>query len=174
MIKIIFLDFDGVLNHEQFYVRRHQADLKGYGEHPVSEFDFNSVKVLNHIIAETGAKVVVSSTWRGGRSIEELQAILDSVGFEGEVIAKTPSLRIEGDYILRGNEILKWIRDNKELITQDYNEFENYVILDDDSDMLYWQKDNFLLVDRYVGLTYHVAFKAIRILNRGRGINVLS
>lgn len=172
-MKIIFLDFDGVLNHEQFYVKRHADDFKGYGEHPVCEFDFNSVKVLNHIIEETGAKVVVSSTWRLGRSVKELQDILDSVGFKGEVIGKTPNLRNGGDYILRGNEILKWIRDNKEVIKEDYHEFENYVIFDDDSDMLYWQKDNFLLVDRFVGLTYHVAYKAIRILNRGRGISIL-
>ena len=173
-MKIIFLDFDGVLNHEQFYGRRYEANFKGYGEHPVSEFDFNSVAVLNHIIEKTDAKVVVSSTWRLGRSIEELQTILDSVGFKGEIIAKTPNLRNDGDYVLRGNEILKWIRDNKELIGQYYHEFENYVIFDDDSDMLYWQKDNFLLVDRYVGLTYHVAYKAIRILNRGRGMTILS
>jgi len=172
-MKIIFLDFDGVLNHEQFYVKRHEADFKGYGEHPICEFDFKSVLILNNIIEETDAKVVVSSTWRLGRSINELQSILDSVGFKGEVIDKTPNLRNEGDYVLRGNEILKWIRDNKEVIGQDYHEFENYVIFDDDSDMLYWQKDNFLLVDRFVGLTMHVAFKAIRILNRGRGINVL-
>lgn len=169
-MKLIFLDWDGVLNHEEFYVRRHKDNFKDYGEYPICEL---SVAVLNHIIEETDAKVVVSSTWRLGRSINELQAILDSVGFKGEVIAKTPNLRNEGDYILRGNEILKWIKDNKEMIGQEYHEFENYVILDDDSDFLYWQKDNFLLVDRYVGLTYHVAFKAIRILNRGRGMNVL-
>jgi hypothetical protein len=172
-MKLIFLDIDGVLNHEQFYVRRHEADFKGYGKHPISEFDFNSVKVLNYIIEETGAKVVVSSTWRLGKTVEQLQSILDSVGFKGEVIAKTPNLRNEGDYVFRGNEILKWIKDNKELIAQDYHEYENYVIFDDDSDMLYWQKDNFLQVDRFVGLTYHVAYKAIRILNRGRGTTIL-
>lgn len=172
-MKILFLDFDGVLNHEQFYVKRHEADFKGYGEHPIREFDFNSVKVLNYIIEQTNAKVVISSTWRIGKSIEELQEILNSVGFKGEIIGKTPNLRSVGDFVYRGNEILKWIKDNEEMIGQPYHEFENYVILDDDSDMLYWQKDNFLLVDRWVGLTMHIANTAIRILNRGRGMNIL-
>lgn len=170
-MKIIFLDFDGVLNNEAYYVKRHSADFKGYGEYPICEFDFKCVQVLNHIIEKTGAKVVVSSSWRLGKSVDVLQKLLNDVGFKGEVIDKTSSFRSEE--ILRGNEILSWIKNNKEIIGQDYHEYENYVILDDDSDMLYWQKDNFLQVDRFVGLTMHVAFKAIRILNRGRGIEAL-
>lgn len=173
-MKIIFLDIDGVLNNELFYRKRHQLNFVGYPEYPMSEFDTQCIESLNYLIEKTGAKVVISSTWRIGRTIEELQELLNSVGFKGEIISKTPSMRHLDENCLRGNEILKWIKDNRELIGQEYHEFENYVIFDDDSDMLYWQKDNFLLVDRFVGLTMSVTYKAIRILNRGRGMEILN
>lgn len=170
-MKIIFLDFDGVLNHEIFYKKRYDDGLENYPKYPLSEIDPASIAVLNYIIKETGAKVVVSSTWRLGRTASQLQYILEEIGFQGEIIDITPSLSGE-DYI-RGNEILKWIKKNKNLLGEDYHQYENYVILDDDCDMLYIQKDNFLQVDRWVGLTMPLAARAIRILNRGRGIHVL-
>lgn len=169
-MKIIFLDFDGVLNHEVFYRKRQDIGIEFYPPYPLCEIDPDCISVLDHIVLQTGAKVVVSSTWRHGRTIQELQTILNHFNFKGEIIDKTPSFK--HDDCIRGNEILKWIQDNENLIGQTYHEFENYVILDDDCDMLYYQKDNFLQVDRWIGLTYPLAKKAIRILNRGRGIEI--
>ena len=110
----------------------------------------------------------MSSTWRLGRSPEELQAILDSCGFTGKVIGKTKDLRRgEGaESILRGNEILNWIKENEKTIGVRYWEYKNYVILDDDSDMLLWQKDNYIQTDAYCGLTPHDCFAAKKILSR--------
>jgi len=48
------------------------------------------IAVLNEIIAETGADVVVSSTWRYGKTVAELQEMLDAHGFAGRVRDKTP------------------------------------------------------------------------------------
>ncbi len=166
-MKIIFLDFDGVLNHEIFYQKRMDDGMENYPPYPLCEIDPKNIQVLNFIIEKTGAKIVISSTWRHGRTIEELQNILNYHGFEGEIISITPSFR--DDCSLRGNEILQWIKDSKELIGSDYHEFENYVILDDDSDMLYWQRNNFIHVDRYVGLTINDAYVAIKMLNIGTG-----
>jgi hypothetical protein len=167
--KIIFLDFDGVLNHERWYVDRQAEKNDGFTVgHPYSEFDPKSIEYLNDLIQETGAKVVVSSTWRLGRHRNDLQEILNKRGFTGEIIGITPNLRNLGESILRGNEILQWIKDNKEIVGCPYYEYENYVILDDDSDMLYWQKDNFILVDRFVGITPGTTFKAKKILNGKR------
>ena len=45
------------------------------------------------------------------------------------------------------------------------NEIESYVILDDDSDMLPDQMNNFIRVDANIGLTYSDVCKAIKILN---------
>lgn len=167
-MKIIFLDIDGVLNHEAFYKERYALiqNKQWHVEYPQSEFCPKTVSNLNTLIKDTGAKVVISSTWRMGRSKEQLQVLLEGVGFEGEVIGTTPIINTKNS--LRGNEILAWIRDNEELIgSRDYN-FTEYVILDDDSDMLYWQRNNFLLIDRFAGLTMGAVFQAKKILNGGK------
>lgn len=65
----------------------------------------------------------------------------------------------------RGNEIHKWLGDNSDIIGEESN---NYIILDDDSDMLYWQRNNFVNVDQYVGLTPKQVYKATRFLT-GKG-----
>lgn len=165
-MKIVFLDIDGVLNHEKWYRERMEARERGeeFAPYPLSEIDPKCVEVLNDICAATGAKIVISSTWRHS-GIEYCRNVLNKCGLTAEIIDITPSNR--SDMCLRGNEILKWIKDNKELVGDYYN-FTEYVILDDDSDMLYWQKDNFLLIDRFVGLTYGVGFHAKKILNNGK------
>lgn len=158
-MKLIFLYFDGVLNNQLWYVK-----TKGNRQH--IDLDTSSIQFLNTLVRETGSKVVVTSTWRLGRTIEELQNALDINGFIGEIIGKTKDLRIgeDGDSILRGNEILQWMKSHPEVLGKPYWDYKDYVILDDDSDMLYWQKDNYIYVDPYVGITPSTVFKAKKIL----------
>jgi hypothetical protein len=162
--KIIFLDFDGVLNSQLYYTSgRHGARTISFAH----DIDPESVKNLNYIIEKTGAKVVVSSTWRLGRTVEELQSILEQNGFVGEVIGTTKDLRHGegGGSILRGNEILCWIKEHQDLIGTSSGDYHHYVILDDDSDMLYWQRHNLFLTDGYCGLTPNMAYRIARFLN---------
>ena len=166
--KYIFLDFDGVLNHENFYNKRHEIGIDKYPPYPLCEIDPKSVENLNYIVKETDAKVVVSSSWRHGRSKKELQSILDNSGFIGEVIDVTPNLiNFEGS--VRGNEIWAWIKNNVE----NYFDFFDYVIFDDDCDMLYYQKDNFIHVDKWVGITGRDVMRAKSILKGNRGLLIL-
>ena len=94
-MKILFLDIDGVLNNEVILKNAPHCEV----------LDATNVQQLNHIIAQTGAKVVVSSAWRQGRTIKQLQEVLEHDGFVGEVIGKTPRL-LAG---VRGDEIMSWI-----------------------------------------------------------------
>lgn len=161
---IIFLDFDGVLNNQLYFIR-----VREEKKYDPGELDNRCVKLLNDLCKETGAKVVITSTWRLGRSIEELEAILKKSGFTGEILGKTEDLRIgeAGDCVLRGNEILHWIKNHEsEVGGIDYWQYKNYVIFDDDSDMLLWQKDNYIYVDPYCGLTPHSMFLAKKILRK--------
>lgn len=163
-MRILFLDIDGVLNSNDFYVQRQELIKAGtYNvEYPLSEFDPKCMKLLDDFCGENDIKIVISSTWRHGKSVEELQKLFNHFGDNFEIIGKTPSLR--HDAVVRGNEILWWMKQNEELIQNYYCDFNNYVILDDDSDMLLWQKDNFIKVDRFVGLTPQNIFEMKKIL----------
>jgi hypothetical protein len=110
MRRVIFLDFDGVLAP----VRRWDR----YGD-----LEPACIQVLNEIVARSGADVVVSSTWRYGRTILELQVILESQGFKGFVVDMTPT-GVPGAG--RGDEIAAWLA---------AHHVDAYVIIDDHSDM---------------------------------------
>ncbi len=117
-MRVIFLDFDGVLNTPAY------LDEVGY-DGPVAasgQIDTRAVDELNCLVALTGAKVVVSSTWRKYYSVEGLQQLLESRGFRGEIIGKTLEL-----WCYRGAEIRDWLYEHPEV--------EQFVILDDDNDM---------------------------------------
>jgi hypothetical protein len=141
-MKIIFLDIDGVLNNRE--------SLKN-GVQIVPDL----VLLLEDICDKTGAKIVISSSWRILHSQEEIEFVLNCAGLSrGSVIGYTP--RLSGDK--RGEEIKAWM-DEVEEITVD-----NFVILDDDSDMLPEQMDNFIQVDRINGLSGAKAAEAVAIL----------
>ena len=93
-MKVIFLDNDGVIclasnwggrfkKQNAFFTEDNPR--KGFGDNgPVEvrfdNFDKKAVKVLNSILEETGAEIVVSSDWRLHASIEELGDYYESQG----------------------------------------------------------------------------------------------
>jgi hypothetical protein len=154
-MKLIFLDFDGVVNTRLYDSKK---DKIGYF-HPEDEAvnNKNAIGFLNLLVKETGAKVVVSSTWRRGETVETLSEWLCNSGFEGEVIGKTPRM----DSYCRGAEIEEYLLR--------LNDVESYVILDDDSDMLKHQMDNFVKCSHEYGFLFHEYFKARMILDGSYG-----
>ena len=96
--------------------------------------------------------------------------VLTECGFTGEIIDITPSLDINGSWVERGNEILKWLQDNKRYKYDSYRITDHdYVIIDDDSDMLYQQRHNFFECSPKTGLTVELADKIIAFLNEHSG-----
>lgn len=170
-MKIIFLDIDGVLNSEKWYQERFDINLETY---PICEFDPLTIEQLNLLTDKTNAKIVISSTWRIGRTMDELKKLFKKVGIKGEIIGITPDLAFnDGHGVDRGNEIKRWIDINckrwyNKMFGEDDSEkfnLESYVILDDNSDMLLEQKDNFVKTSWGDGLTALHTRKAITILN---------
>lgn len=155
-MKIIFLDIDGVLNNQIMYEDR--EDIIGSKGGELSK---KCIDQLNDLTRLTEAKIVLSSTWRMDEDVEEYLA---ASGIKGEIIGKTPCLRDR--FSLRGNEIHAWIVENEAVIGSYYSDFHSFVILDDDSDMLLWHRENFFWCDPYAGLTPNLAYKAARFLNR--------
>ena len=110
MRRVIFLDIDGVL-----------APIRRWDRY--GELDRLCIEVLNEIVARADADVVVSSSWRHGRTLAQLQAMLDAVGFAGSVVGATPTIGVGAG---RGEEIAAWLAEH---------EVSGYVILDDHVDV---------------------------------------
>jgi hypothetical protein len=113
MIKVIALDIDGVLINSAA-VKTHRPD-------PVC------VAVLNSITDQTRAGIVVSSSWRKGKTRCEMADLLTGWGVTGTVVGLTPS-RFQAP---RGHEIQAWLDYRKET----FDDVGGLVILDDDTDM---------------------------------------
>ena len=159
-MKIIFLDIDGVLNCESAY-RNGECQYQewiwedGRKDH-YQRFCVRSKELLNKLIDETGAKIVISSTWRHS-GIEFMKKVWVMEEMSGEIIGITPSLRTKGLDIPRGLEIAYFLNNDLQFnhinwdkgIQQEYMDksgVENYIIIDDDSDMLYNQRKHFVHV----------------------------
>jgi hypothetical protein len=158
-MKVIFLDIDGVLNHEDWFEKSRKQMAKAANEIDVLgkmgkcifwtwHIDPEKVNLIHKIQKETQAKIVLSSSWR---HMKDIQRILEMRNIE--FIDITP------DFVddLRGNEIQAWLNQHSKV--------ENFVILDDDSDMLDTQKDNFIQTDGLKGIQEEHVQQAIEILN---------
>ena len=161
-MKIIFLDIDGVLNCEKAYRSGECNYVKWNWENGTEDhhqsFCSWSKELLNKLIDETDAKIVISSTWRSS-GVEFMKKVWELEGMHGEIIGITPSFRgdINGYTIPRGCEIDYYLKHDLEFshinwdksVQQEYIErtgVENYIIIDDDSDMLYGQRNHFVHV----------------------------
>lgn len=190
-MKIIFLDMDGVMNSGPWMTRLKTGDEanRDYAGNRLDWWldmiDPSCVAQLNRVVESTGAKVVISSTWRKRHTPEVMQQLLVAKGFTGEVIDRTPD---EGNTLVlrdgewkrgrwfgpelerleRGHEIAYWLHLHPEV--------ESFVILDDDGDMAhladrhvqtYWQHWTGY-PDGPLGLDVHAADRAIAMLNGER------
>ena len=89
MKKIIFLDFDGVLNTE------HNQNMHMYHGKPWKDkhgafFDPDAVAELKRIVEETGADIVIESSWKY-LGLEAMQQMWSDRDMPGNVIDVTPS-----------------------------------------------------------------------------------
>jgi hypothetical protein len=129
-------------------------------------FDPRCVAWLDYIIQKTGAKIVISSTWRMS-GLKVMQNLWRDRKLPGEVIDITcgrgygkgvdPELikRHLTEGADRGYEIQQWLEDHPEVT--------RYVILDDDIDMCTGQ--NFVHTPGKFGLENDSTDKAIIFLN---------
>lgn len=155
MNKIIFLDFDGVV-----------TTLKSHWH-----LDKEKMEMVKQICDATGAKIVISSSWRRytlEQTIELITTKQIESGFEPflfpelviDVTARMYAFKSgnrETYYgLYRGVEIEQWLSEHQNVT--------NYVILDDDSDMLLCQKQNFIKTHTFRGISKRDVERAIKIL----------
>lgn len=149
-MKIIFLDYDGVVNNLIFHTVDGEPDfysqpLEEYSGKDYCVNDMQAVAWLNKICREFDCKVVVTSTWRGRSDYKEC---LYRAGFKGDIIGRTT---LEGSLAgYRGEQIAQWWHDNNNL---QYKGID-FIILDDDTDMEPYM-DHLIKTDTIRGLGYY-------------------
>jgi len=156
-MKVIFLDIDGVLNSIAWQKSRPPKEQKIITDalaHWKRSIDRDCVARLNRICRETGASVVISSSWRTMLTAGELMATLIELGFDGDIIGQT--LALSGS---RWQEIEAWLN-------QASGRIDSYVILDDDEVLPATRAGCFVRTDYCVGLTDDDASRAIVILGK--------
>jgi hypothetical protein len=157
-MKIIFLDIDGVLNCQDAYK---DGFCKYYHDPNDDEFWYQtfypiSKALINRLIVQTNAKIIISSTWRKS-GLDFMKRAWENEGMEGEIIDITPCLYFKDNgSVPRGCEIEQWLKHKgfshinwskeKQQEYMDKSDIENYIIIDDDSDMLYGQRNHFVHV----------------------------
>ena len=147
-MKAIFLDFDGVITiPPRWYIK---AD---------------KLKWIKKIVDETEAKIVVSSSWRASNVEDTINKVIRYPKrcprnrmlswFIDNLYDVTPWVGLGGG---RGGQIQKYMNEHPEI--------ENYVIIDDDSDMWDSQLYHFVQTNVEDGITETEANRAIKVLNR--------
>lgn len=170
-IKVIFLDCDGVVNGSAFFKRVHgtRPDPKNEEELLAGCVDPDAVRLLDELLERTGAKVVVSSSWRHchegfGFIVRALHMGSKGNGGPGlmhqrSFIDITPHRSVRGRS--RGFEIDDWLLAHPEV--------EQFVILDDDDDMEMHQK-RLVRTTTQLGLQRQHIEQAVKMLEDRDGI----
>ena len=156
-MKIIFLDFDGVLNsttshmYHTFNKPIHSV-LWNPAPNPLSVF------LVERVLSNEDVYAVISSSHRKQKPLTDIKDILkDSFGFSKDSLEKvidvTPNLNT-----LRGTEIQEYLKNNKNIT--------EYCILDDGTDFLKEQKPYLvktLFDDGYVYKDYIQTLKILKL-----------
>ena len=168
MKKVLFLDFDGVLNTEKY-----QAELRAAGNSGCDDFgqlfDPEAVENLKMILdAVPNVLLVINSSWKL-EGLNLMKALWKARELPGSIHDITPdyvpdllSIDLESYENIallagKGNEVKQWLSNNAP-------EGCSYVILDDVPDFLPEQEEHLICVNPITGITMEDAMKAISLL----------
>lgn len=174
-MKVIFLDHDGVVCLYNNYGTRHNKMRKNripmntmMKDVPIQfrldNFDEKAKKVLNKIIKESDAEIVISSDWKKHATLEELQEMYKVYGIiKGPIgmTARFTDLKIEvepgqkRDWLTRleyerAMEIKAWLKDHPQVTNwvavDDLYMAKPYPRENDPREPRFWGLDNFVWV----------------------------
>ena len=179
--RIVFLDIDGVLctkdsieeaisdwcgglnTDDDNWVKEYKKIAANIGFYPSLDmfhwpFDRLALKNIHHLARHPDVRFVISSTWRDGRTIEEITEMFIMKGLNVRIIDKTREGH-RGSYTdHRGFEIRDWLDANKDIV-------ESYVILDDNTwDIVRMHPNNTVTTRDDVGFDKDALSKAKDIL----------
>jgi HAD domain in Swiss Army Knife RNA repair proteins len=147
-MRVLFLDVDGVLNRATFSPAQ-SVGLRSWIEEELAAR-------LDRVCQEAGAVLVMSSSWRAGRTMEELRDDLAAAGIRTPLIDVTP---IQGGR-RRYEEIESWLQAWQAAGDE---EIESFAIVDDLHDMGPLA-ERFVRTSTFNGLDESSARELVRIL----------
>lgn len=150
MKRYLFLDVDGVCNHDDWYKQ------KGYH---AGDYDPHVIELLNQL-SDLDVKVVISSSW--GTMADKP---LHDLGLKLPIVGHTEQLASYSNWLCRGNEIAKWIDQN--VLQEHIDDRFEYVIFDDNPEMLMEQEWNYVHINPQHGVTQEDIDKARQIFTTG-------
>lgn len=174
-MRLLFLDFDGVLNSVKWLKTRpsKEAFAEEMNISPeqydhdrlrwaLRSIDPEAVGQLNELVGVSGARTVISSSWRTMYALSKLEWILHQRGFRHHLLGATPckwDMPENADRrLVRGDEIHAWLS----LFDPQMVRLEDIVILDDDADMVPYM-DRLVQTDVEVGFTAENAARALEL-----------
>ena len=150
-MKVIFLDFDGVLNCERYVKQSEQFGVI---------IDPEKLKLVKKIVDATGAKIVLSTSWREHWDIDTARC--DKIGLQIneifasadiEIFDKIPEINLR-----RAFQIDCWLSEHPDVT--------DFVVIDDEFIGADFMNDRFVKTSNYIdGLEEKDVIKAIEILN---------
>lgn len=173
MKKYIFLDFDGVLNTENYQAQLRADGKPGWDDYGML-FDPAAVANLKRILdAVPEVRIVVESSWKV-RGLDELRLMWAERGLPGTLYDVTPTIfcqelltadlsdpdcirKVEG--LAKGKEIRAWLR--RHAVPEC-----RYVILDDMAEFEEELCDHSVMVNAQVGISNADVQTAIAILRQ--------
>lgn len=129
----IFLDIDGVLNsYAYFSSKRYKERVALMGRSNETEFDYIAISRLNRLISfieQNGYRpvLVLSSSWKLDTTIDQINSLLSSNGFQYDIEHYTPNVSLQ--------QIIQWWED----FSRDYEIVESIKEL--------WIEDNYIIID---------------------------
>lgn len=151
VIKVVFLDFDGVLNSRQYLANNNS---QGVGIDPTR------LALLRKMVFETDAKIVLTTSWREHWSVipwmcDETGKQINKLFNEHDLYIYDKTLSINHN---RYDEISEWLKEHPNV--------KSFVVIDDEPFEQGVLKDRFILTSRLRnGLEKNDVEKAINILN---------
>ena len=147
-MNIIFLDFDGVINSDEFYMDSSlfehgfdlQRSLEIFAHSPKLLIDPKLLGHVKDLCSSLDASIVISSSWRIYCEKDDFIRMFDFHGWSNApIIDLTKALRSEGK--CRGDEVQLWL---------DTHSVDDYIIIDD--------VDNFHLDQNFFKTDFNYGF----------------
>jgi hypothetical protein len=112
--KILFLDFDGVLNSTRHFLVN---DPEHYTQNRMAQFDLYNIRNLEWALSILDdVKIVIESTWGTMHKLEQMKTFLKDAGMKQEYLDRIIDVTPRKMSSTKNEEINWWLEDNPDVV----------------------------------------------------------